>query len=190
MERKMEMEHRLRELSLKDCDGMLEWMHDPQINYLYTDKIKMATRESVERFILDAVKMREAGSTYHYAVVDKRDEYLGTISLKDVDKIRGAEFAISMRRRFHGKGIASWATREILRIAFEDLKLNRVYLNVLSDNEHANRFYVNNRFRYEGESRQCILIGNELKSLKWYAMLAEEFVKNSDADKESESEKV
>lgn len=172
------MEYRLRELKLKDCNGMLEWMHDPQINYLYTDKIKMATGESVEQFIADAVEMRQAGVTYHYAVVDGQDEYMGTISLKNVEKIAGAEYAISMRRRFQGKGIASWATREILRIAFEELKLNRVYLNVLSDNEHANQFYVKNKFRYEGESKQCILIGNELKSLKWYAMLAEEYKEN------------
>lgn len=169
------MEYNLRELNLKDCDGMMEWMHDPQINYLYTDKIKMATKESVENFIRAAARMKEEGSTYHYAIVNVRDEYMGTISLKNVDKIWGAEYAISMRRCFQGKGIASWATREILRIAFEELKLNRVYLNVLSDNEHANQFYVKNQFRYEGESKQCILIGNELKSLKWYAMLAEEF---------------
>lgn len=169
------MEYHLRELKLKDCDGMLEWMHDPQINYLYTDKIKMATRESVENFIKTADRMKEEGRTYHYAIVNVQDEYMGTISLKNVVKIWGAEYAISMRRCFQGRGIASWATKEILRIAFEELELNRVYLNVLSDNEHANRFYVKNRFRYEGESKQCILIGNELKSLKWYAMLAEEF---------------
>lgn len=169
------MEYRLRELCLKDCDGMLEWMHDPQINYLYTDKIKKATKESVEKFIENAAKMKAEGSTYHYAVVNGQDEYMGTISLKNIDKIRGAEYAVSMRRCFHGKGVASWATKEILRIAFGELELNRVYLNVLSDNEHANKFYVKNKFRYEGESKQCILVGNELKSLKWYAMLAEEF---------------
>lgn len=172
------MEYRLRELKLKDCNGMLEWMHDPQINYLYTDKIKMATKESAEQFIADAFKMREAGTTYHYAIVDNQDEYVGTISLKNIEKIAGAEYAISMRRCFQGKGIASWATREILRIAFEELGINRVYLNVLSDNEHANQFYKKNKFRYEGESKRCILIGQELKSLKWYAMLSEEFREN------------
>lgn len=172
------MEYRLRGLKPQDCDGMLEWMHDPQINYLYTDKIKTATRESVEKFIVDAVKMWETGITYHYAIAGSQDEYMGTISLKNIEKIMGAEYAISMRRQFQGKGIASWATGEILRIAFEELDLNRVYLNVLSDNEHANQFYARNKFRYEGESKQCILVGSELKSLKWYAMLAEEFRKN------------
>lgn len=176
------MEYRLRELCLKDCDGMLEWMHDPQINYFYTDKIKMATKESVENFIKVATRMKEEGSTYHYAIANAQDEYMGTISLKNVDKIWGAEYAISMRQRFQGKGIASWATKEILRIAFEELELNRVYLNVLSDNEHANQFYVKNQFRYEGESKQCILIEDQLKSLKWYAMLAIEYKENLDGD--------
>lgn len=176
------MKYRLREVKLKDCSGMLEWMHDPQINCLYTNKIKMATKESVEKFIADAAKTREAGSTYHYAVVDDQDEYLGTISLKNIDNARGAEYAISMRRQFQGRGIASQATKEILRIAFKELGLNRVYLNVLSDNEHANHFYIKNGFRYEGEFRQCIMIGNERKSLRWYAMLAEEYRDNVERD--------
>lgn len=172
------MTYRLRPIELKDCDGMLEWMHDPQINHLYTDKIKNATPASVKKFIEDAQELMKQQKAYHYAIVDEQDEYLGTISLKDIEEVKGAEYAISMRSAYQGKGIASWATQEILRIAFEEMGLHRVYLNVISDNEHANRFYVRNRFRYEGESRECILIGGEIKSLKWYAMLAEEYVGN------------
>ena len=170
-----EMGYRLRWLEQKDCEGMLDWMHDPTINYLYTDKIKNATANSVSEFVKDAEEQRKQGKTYHYAIVNEADEYLGTISLKNIEPIKGAEYAISMRSAAQGKGIASWATKEILRIAFHELGLNRVYLNVLSDNEHANRFYVKNGFRYEGESKKSIQIGGEIKSLKWYAMLAEEF---------------
>lgn len=166
---------RLRPIEQKDCAGMLEWMHDPQINYLYTDKIKNATSASVSRFIEDAQELMEQHKACHYAIVDEQDEYLGTISLKEIEEVKGAEYAISMRSAYQGKGIASWATQEILRIAFKEMGLHRVYLNVLSDNEHANQFYVKNRFRYEGESKDCILIGGEIKSLKWYAMLAEEY---------------
>lgn len=169
------MEYRLRQLELKDCNGMLEWMHDPQINYLYTDKIRNATLASVRRFVEDAQELMKQGTSYHYAIVDERDDYLGTISLKNIEPVKGAEYAISMRGACLRKGIASWATREILRMAFEEMGLHRVYLNVLADNEYAGRFYIKNHFRYEGESKDCILAGGKIRSLKWYAILAEEY---------------
>lgn len=169
------MAYELRELKQKDCEGMLEWMHDPEINYFYTDKIRNATEEDVLRFIQVAEKEKKEGITYHYAVVNEQDEYLGTISLKNIELVKGAEYAISMRGKYHGQGIASWATQEILGIAFEQLKLHRVYLNVLSDNTHANRFYERNGFRYEGQSRECIQINGEMKSLNWYAVLESEY---------------
>lgn len=167
--------YKLRDFIEQDCTGMLEWMHDPQVNYWYTDSIRKATPESVRRFIFQAAELKERGITYHYAIAGGDNEYIGTISLKNIDKIEGAEYAISMRKGFRGKGIASWATKEILQIAFQELGLNRVYLNVLSDNVHAIRFYEKNNFRYEGESKNCIQVGGQLKSLKWYAMLAEEY---------------
>lgn len=169
------MRYQLRPLKQKDRDGMLEWMHDPTIHYLYTDKIRNATAESVQKFIADAEAQMRQKRTCHYAIVDGADEYLGTISLKNIEPVKGAEYAVSVRSRYQGKGIGSWATREILRIAFEELTLHRVYLNVLSDNEHANQFYVKNGFRYEGESRMCVLIGGEFKSLNWYAILDDEY---------------
>ena len=151
-------------------------MHDPEINCFYTDAVRQATRESVEAFIVASHVQSKEGSAYHYAIVDAGDEYLGTISLKNTEKIKGAEYAVSLRRCYQGKGIAAFATKEILRIAFVELGLNRVYLNVLSDNLHANRFYEKNGFRYEGESVNCIMIDGELKSLKWYAMLGSEYL--------------
>lgn len=166
---------------------MLEWMHDPQINCFYTDTIRRATKESTTAFIKTANRQRKEGSACHYAIVDDNDEYLGTISLKNIEKIKGAEYAVCLRRSFQGKGIATFATKDILQIAFGELKLNRVYLNVLSDNLHANRFYEKNRFRYEGESVNCIMIDKKLRSLKWYAMLCDEYFKHGQEDENENS---
>lgn len=68
-------------------------------------------------------------------MVDENDEYLGTVSLKCIDTTAGtAEYAISMRSCAHGSGAAADGTREILKVAFDKLHLNGVYLNVLADN--------------------------------------------------------
>ena len=40
---------------------MLEWMHDPETNQLYTDKIRNMIPEDVKQFILKACQLAEQG---------------------------------------------------------------------------------------------------------------------------------
>ena len=68
------MEYRLRELKIKDCEGMLEWMHDCEINCNYTDTIRRGTKESTTAFIKTANRQREEGLACHYAIVDDNEE--------------------------------------------------------------------------------------------------------------------
>lgn len=166
----------LRELKEKDAEGMLEWMHDPDIQKNFRFTINNKTREDALEFIRNAVSEPINGKSIHYAIVDEDDEYLGTISLKDVDlTVRSAEYAISMRKKAQGKGYAYKATKEILRIAFEEFGFERVYLNVLSENERAIRLYEKCGFIYEGEFRNHLFLNGRYKSLKWYGMLKQEF---------------
>lgn len=166
----------LRELKEKDIDGMLEWMHDPEIQKYFHVTMTERTREDVQQFIKSAVANPIEGKDIHYAIADDDDEYLGTISLKHVDLISlNAEYAISLRKCAQGKGIAAWATKEILKIAFEEFLLHRIYLNVLSDNQKAIRLYEKCGFVFEGTFRNHLLLGGEFKSLKWYSMLKGEY---------------
>lgn len=169
---------RLRALEEKDVDGMLEWMNDPEIQNNFRFAMSGRKREDVLRFIKEAVVQPLDGRDIHYAIVDEQDEYMGTISLKGVDLTAGnAEYAISLRKKAQGKGIGMAATIEILRLAFEEFGLARVYLNVLSENKRAIVLYEKCGFVYEGEFRNHLFIRNEYKSLKWYAILKEEYYK-------------
>ena len=51
----------------------------------------------------------------------------------DLDN-KKAEYAICVRKKAMGTGVAKEATLEILRIAFEEMGLNKVYLNVITEN--------------------------------------------------------
>lgn len=180
---------KLRTLELKDASGMVEWMTDPQINKFFRFEIKDITIESAEQFIRKAREEGEQGKTYHYAIADEQDRYLGTISLKNIDGIvKSAEYAISLRKAAQGRGIASWATESILRMAFEEMGLQRIYLNVLSENYNAIRLYEKMGFLYEGEFRNHLDVHGEIKSLKWYAMLREEYYNRGDKRHEDNAE--
>lgn len=169
---------RLRRVEEKDAEGMFEWMHDPEIQKGFRFNAAEKDMESIIHFIQHADIQLIDGNDIHYTIADEDDEYLGTISLKEIDLTdRRAEYAISLRRKAQGRGIAAEATREILRVAFEEYGLEKVYLNVLSENERAIRLYERMGFAYEGEFRKHLFLRGEYKSLKWYSMLKEEYHK-------------
>lgn len=167
---------KLRPLELKDAEGMLEWMKDPDINRFFRFDADEMTIEDVNSFIKNAAEEFRKGTTRHYAVADAEDVYLGTISLKNIDlQAQNAEYAISLRSCAQGKGVGMEATKQILKIAFEELGLERVYLNVLSENTRAARLYEKAGFVCEGEFRKHLYLKGKLCSLKWYGMLKEEY---------------
>ena len=169
----------LRALEEKDAPLMLEWMHDPDFQKAFKKRMLDATADDVLQFIKMAREPKKlvTGMSLHFAVVDSEcDQYLGTISLKDIDLENGtAEYAITMRKMAQGKGIATKATQLVLNKAFNELKLRRVFLSVHSDNVAAIRLYEKTGFKLEGEFRDHFVIDGRLVGWKWYGMLREEY---------------
>lgn len=158
----------IRRLEEKDAVGMLEWMHDSSVNCWFRfDFSKME-----EKDVLDFIKNSFNEENQNFALVDENDEYMGTISLKNISKKDGnAEYAIVTRKNAQGTGIAFNATKEIIEYAFEELGLHRVYLNVLEINERANSFYKKCGFTFEGISKEHLFLNNQYHTLNWYGIV-------------------
>lgn len=168
----------LREPKEKDAQGMLSWMHDPASREIFANDFASFTLEKVLNFICHA---NDDEQNKNFVCVDDNDNYLGTVSLKNIDySSKNAEYAVSFCSAAQGTGAAKYATEEILKYAFETLQLERVYLNVIPDNVRANKFYKKIGFVYEGEFRKHILINGKLRNLCWYSMLKEEYLNNKD----------
>ncbi len=154
----------LRLLMEKDAERMLEWLHNDDIIRYLRFEGKNTTFESVIHFIQKAQNEME---NLHYAIVDIKDEYLGTISLKKIDKEKkSAEYAICLHPNAVGTGTAKTATQHILDIAFNKLNLENVYLNVLDENKRAIQFYEKFGFQYTHISSE--IIKEQFKSIRWY----------------------
>lgn len=169
----------LRQLKEEDAPFMLEWMHDSEIQKGFQKEMSKMDLSDVVRFCREAKisSCPQDMQTRHFAIVDNEDdEYLGTISLKNIDnKNRTAEYAISTRKKVHGRGIAKKATGLLLKKAFQDYNLNRVYLSVLKNNKAAIALYERSGFVFEGMARNHILKDGTFETLMWYGMLREEF---------------
>lgn len=130
----------LRELRKKDAEFMLEWMHDSNVVAYLGKNFASKTIEDCQNFIEESVQ--NPGDGRNFAIVDDNDEYMGTISLKNIewDKKR-AEYAISCRTKAMGKGFARKATEELFLYAAEKLGLTLIYLYVRPSNIRAQKLY-------------------------------------------------
>lgn len=158
----------LRKLVLDDAEGMLEWMHDPNVSDVFAQDFQSMSMVDVERFIASAY---DDLASLHFAISGEDGEYLGTVSLKSIDKENGnAEYAISTRSKAHGSGIARRATEDILDLAFNVLGLHRVYLDVKESNGRAVSFYRKIGFVEEGCFREHLCDGERYENLLWFGM--------------------
>ena len=157
---------KLRKLLIKDAPLMLEWMKDKDITKNFRNSFETMTQDDVINFIKST---DDCSINAHYAIVDDFDEYLGTISLKNINEItKDAEYAICLRKKAIGTSIALDSTNELIKIAFKELHLNKVYLNVFLDNIRANKFYLKAGFIFERCEKNAFELNGVSKDLNWY----------------------
>lgn len=171
---------KLRGLRETDAEKMLEWMLDSRTQKSFQRDMSGTTLEMAKQFCrTEKIEQNDLEYTnLHFAIADEIDEYLGTISLKNIDyNNKSAEYAIALREKARGKGIATEATRLLLKKGFEDMKLHRIYLTVFSDNMSAIKLYERSGFIYEGELREHINRNGEFVSWRIYGILRNEYEK-------------
>lgn len=141
----------LRRLEMKDAPFMLEWMHDIDVVKNMKSNFLQMTLEDCENFI------RESNinvQNIHLAIADSEDQYMGTVSLKNIEiERKRAEFAITIRKCAMGRGFAKNGMQEILLMAFEKLNLDYVYWYVKKDNIRARKFYEKMEFTKMDEEK-------------------------------------
>lgn len=134
---------KLRNLENKDASLMLEWMHDETVVKNMQANFAAKTLQDCQAFIENS---RSDKKNLHLAIIDEEDNYMGTVSLKNITD-DSAEFAITVRRSAMGKGYAKYGMSEIIRIGLREQNLDRVYWCVSSENKRAVRFYDKNGYQ-------------------------------------------
>jgi diamine N-acetyltransferase len=162
----------LRALKPEDASGMLEWLNDFSISQYFTFAYKQHDLESVYQYIYEA---NHEDKHHHYAIANEQDQYLGTISLKNIDQVNGhAEYAIAIRKSFHGQGIGEKASRILLELAKVELKLHKVYLSVLTNNQAAIHLYEKLGFKQKGLFEDHVLKSDGYQDLNYYEIILNE----------------
>ena len=172
---------KLRKLKLKDAPLMLEWMYDTDIVKDLRNNFASKTIEDCRAFISSSGNDERH---IHYAIVSNKDEYMGTVSLKEIDKqTKSAEFGIVVRKAAMGAGYSWFGMTSIFKIAFEKLGLEFVYWCVSEDNKRACRFYDKHHFsRLKDVPDFALERYKNIPNLRWYLVSKNEQYSTEERD--------
>jgi diamine N-acetyltransferase len=165
----------LRSLEISDLDRTWKWHTDAELYETLVNPFRYISRAAEESWIQQ--KAIYSQTEIRLAVCLKPgDQHIGNIQLIDIDWIaRRAEIGIIIGEpQYRSKGFGQQALRLMLRHAFQDLGLHRLYLLVFEDNRGAIRVYEKCGFVIEGKLRQHAYKRGQFKDLVFMGICADE----------------
>jgi perosamine synthetase len=166
---------RLRGIESSDLEQLREWRNRKDIRQAFFHQEPISVEQQQEwynrylkddfdmMFMIEHVKMRisiGAVAIYHIDRGNKQCEF-GRIMIGD--------------KRYLGKGYAHEATMLLLKSAFRDLGLNRIYLEVFNNNSRGIALYEGCGFATEGIKREAVVVGGKKFDIRVMSVLKKEF---------------
>ena len=145
----------LRSLEQTDLDRSLTWANDAEVTQYLTSLRYPVSRADEERWLDDAPRNGLAGGV-RLAIDTKGGEHIGSINLHRAhpeDSKAGLGIMIGDKSHW-SQGYGTDAIVTLLRFAFHEMNLHRVWLQVLEDNERAITCYRQCGFQEEVRLRQ------------------------------------
>ena len=166
----------LRPLSLADA---------PVIQVLAADREVASGADNIphpygageaEKWIGMVLARQEQGELTTFAItLGSAGEFIGAIGLIHHPEQSYSEMGYWLGKPFWNRGFATEAAAAMLRYAFRDLNLNRVYAAHFKSNPASGRVLEKIGMSYEGCLRQHVLKWGALEDLVQYGILREEY---------------
>jgi len=164
----------LRPVEEEDLPLLAQWRNDPQSRSMFLMPLLLPVsgqKKWYEAVLNDPTQMR-------FMVVRLDNQaVVGTISLLHIDYRNqmaemGSDIIIPAERGHH---FGLDATRALIRYAFEELNLRRLYGTGLSANTIGMRKHMRAGFKPEGIGRKAVLVNGEFQDAIYLGLLREEW---------------
>lgn len=149
---------KLRALEPEDMEALRATVNDPEMERMVVGwsfpVSKSQQRAWYERIMGDPRNQRFA--------VEYNGQFVGISTLTDIDlKNRSAFHGVKLTQDApKGKGIGFDAVVAVMKYAFEELQLNRLYGGILEYNVPSQKLYAKCGWVEEGRYRQCVFKDN------------------------------
>lgn len=163
----------LRELRESDSNSFFKWINDPAL-------LRLNSSYSPTSFAQHKAWFSSVGQKSDmriFTIQNENSEPVGSCSLRNLDWVhRSAELQIRIGEACsRGKGLGRQAVSELLSFGFDDLNLNRIFLNVFRSNARARAVYEKSGFIVEGTLRHAYFIGGNWEDSILMSILRQEY---------------
>jgi len=164
---------RLRAIECEDIPTFVRWLNDPEVRHYLKIYLPMSKAEEEEWF----ERQMEDDSGRVFGIETGEGVLIGNVGLSDLDwKNRSAFLGIVIaEKEYWGRGYGSDAIVALLRFAFGEMNLHRIYLSVFDFNQRAIRCYEKCGFRPEGRAREALFRDGRYHDALQMAILRQEF---------------
>lgn len=167
-----EAQVRLRPITEADLPDYLAWLNDPEVTQFTHIEGPLTLEDEREWF--QRVSDPDSGIRNWGIEVDGR--HIGNCALHIHESGEMAGFAIMIGDKTQwNTGYGTAALREVLRIGFEEMGLQRVHLTALGGNTRGIRCYEKCGFRHEGLQRRHFLKRGKWEDVVCMGILREEW---------------
>lgn len=165
----------LRPVDGHDLMWLVEQRNDPELRRYFRQAVPLSIEDQVDWF------KTFDGKAYVSCELNSGFP-VGYVSLSHINYVvRSAEFSVFVSKDKRGKGYGRDTMRAILKHAFEDLNLNKVYSEVFIDNPClSNQFYDKLGFKREGLLRQAAYKDGKYLDSVFIGILRDEYFNSGD----------
>ncbi|HHW26410.1 MAG TPA: GNAT family N-acetyltransferase [Firmicutes bacterium] len=166
---------RLRPPEMTDLDNIMAWINDREVTRNLAIGFWPLSRKAEEAWLAKTVEGSDPRNRV-LVIEDLQGTYLGSIGLHDIDMRSGvAEVGIVIGRKdYWGKGYGTDALRTLLRFAFANLRLRKVYLKVFGSNARAQKSYAKLGFKVAGRLKEHELKEGEYEDVIYMELFRDE----------------
>lgn len=145
---------KLRAMEPSDAEALWRWNHDPEVMRWMQDLYPQPLVRT--RAWLEERPRNEYGDVLLGVEVPDDGKLIGLTRLHDVEPELGiAVFDVYLgEKHYWGKGYATDAVRTTCRYGFEKMRLHKITLTVVTENDAAHHIYRKVGFVEEGRLRQ------------------------------------
>ncbi|WP_106767511.1 GNAT family N-acetyltransferase [Paenibacillus faecalis] len=111
------------------------------------------------------------------AIAHKEQKYvIGSISIAFHTKFNHGELAYWVGKKYSNHGYCTEAAKGIVKYAFEEMHLNRIYARYLGNNPASGKVMQKLGMTYEGTLRQHVKKWDKYEDLVYYGLLKDEYL--------------
>jgi RimJ/RimL family protein N-acetyltransferase len=167
---------RLRGLEPSDATAFFEWNLDSEMARNLEFVWPPVSQAQVRTWVEEQSQRKLENDSFTWVIEDSSGRAVGAISTHSCNPRNGTfSYGVNIAREDRRKGFAAEAIGLVLRYYFEELRYQKVTVQVYSYNEGSMELHEKLGFVREGTLRRMVYTGGRYHDAHWYGLTREEW---------------